>query len=150
MRDSVPSGSYSSVCNVLRQWKSRSSLLIESTDSMIMIKHNFAYMLIQSYTRITVYYTWIKIEGLVLLGELSASLSFSPLMMPFKWLIMLLKPLRDTEKSLQQSLHFTNCFPFLLRTICGGQFQLDLNFPDPPTLLCFFNRAGKVGYRSTP
>ena len=35
MRDSVPSGSYSSVCNVLRQWKSRSSLLIESTDSMI-------------------------------------------------------------------------------------------------------------------
>ena len=35
MRDSVPSRSYSSVCNVLRQWKSRSSLLIESTDSMI-------------------------------------------------------------------------------------------------------------------
>ena len=35
MRDSVPSGSYSSVCNVLRQWQSRSSLLIESTDSMI-------------------------------------------------------------------------------------------------------------------
>ena len=35
MRDSVPSGSYSSVCNVLRQWKSRSSLLVESTDSMI-------------------------------------------------------------------------------------------------------------------
>ena len=35
MRDSVPSGSYSSVCNVLRQWKSCSSLLIESTDSMI-------------------------------------------------------------------------------------------------------------------
>ena len=35
MRDSVPSGSYSSVCNVLRQWKSRSSLLIESTDSII-------------------------------------------------------------------------------------------------------------------
>ena len=35
MRDSVPSASYSSVCNVLRQWKSRSSLLIESTDSMI-------------------------------------------------------------------------------------------------------------------
>ena len=34
MRDSVPSGSYSSVCNVLRQWKSRSSLLIESIDSM--------------------------------------------------------------------------------------------------------------------
>ena len=34
MRDSVPSGSYSSVCNVLRQWQSRSSLLIESTDSM--------------------------------------------------------------------------------------------------------------------
>ena len=36
MRDSVPSGSYSSICNVLRQWKSRSSLLIESTDSMIL------------------------------------------------------------------------------------------------------------------
>ena len=36
MRDSVPSGSYSSVCNVLRQWKSRSSLLIESTNSMIL------------------------------------------------------------------------------------------------------------------
>ena len=35
MRDSVPSGSYSSVCNVLRQWKYRSFLLIESTDSMI-------------------------------------------------------------------------------------------------------------------
>ena len=35
MRDSVPSGSYSSVCNVLRQWQSLSSLLIESTDSMI-------------------------------------------------------------------------------------------------------------------
>ena len=35
MRDSVPSGSYSSVCNVLRQWQSRSSLLIESTDSMV-------------------------------------------------------------------------------------------------------------------
>ena len=35
MRDSVPSGSYSSVCNVLRQGTSRSSLLIESTDSMI-------------------------------------------------------------------------------------------------------------------
>ena len=35
MRDSVPSGSDSSVCNVLRQWQSRSSLLIESIDSMI-------------------------------------------------------------------------------------------------------------------
>ena len=35
MRDSVPSGSYSSVCNVLRQWTSRSFLLIESVDSMI-------------------------------------------------------------------------------------------------------------------
>ena len=35
MRDSVPSTRYSSVCNVLRQWQSRSSLLIESTDSMI-------------------------------------------------------------------------------------------------------------------
>ena len=35
MRDSVPSGSYSSVCNVLRQWQSRSSPLIESTDSTI-------------------------------------------------------------------------------------------------------------------
>ena len=32
MRDSVPSGSYSSVCNVLRQWKSRSSLLIMNMD----------------------------------------------------------------------------------------------------------------------
>ena len=39
MRDSVPSGSYSSVCNVLRQWQSRSSLLIESTDSMILVFH---------------------------------------------------------------------------------------------------------------
>ena len=38
MRDSVPSGSYSSVCNVLRQWQSRSSLLIESTDSMIITR----------------------------------------------------------------------------------------------------------------
>ena len=28
MRDSVPSGSYSSVCNVLRQWKSRSMIYI--------------------------------------------------------------------------------------------------------------------------
>ena len=37
MRDSVPSGSYSSVCNVLRQWQSRSSLLIESIDSMIIV-----------------------------------------------------------------------------------------------------------------
>ena len=40
MRDSVPSASYSSVCNVLRQWNIsliRSSLLIESTDSMILI-----------------------------------------------------------------------------------------------------------------
>ena len=33
MRDSVPSASYSSVCNVLRQWNIS---LIESTDSMIM------------------------------------------------------------------------------------------------------------------
>ena len=40
MRDSVPSGSYSSVCNVLRQWQSRSSLLIESTDSMIRMVDN--------------------------------------------------------------------------------------------------------------
>ena len=35
MRDSVPSARYSLVCNVLRQWKPRSSLLTESTDSMI-------------------------------------------------------------------------------------------------------------------
>ena len=36
MRDSVPRASYSSVCNVLHQWNiSRSSLLIESTNSMI-------------------------------------------------------------------------------------------------------------------
>ena len=35
MRDSVPSGSYSSVCNVCVNGTSRSSLLIESTDSMI-------------------------------------------------------------------------------------------------------------------
>ena len=42
MRDSVPSGSYSSVCNVLRQWKSRSSLLIESTDSMIYIYRTYS------------------------------------------------------------------------------------------------------------
>ena len=35
MRDSVPSARYSSVCNVLRLGESRSSLLIESTDSMI-------------------------------------------------------------------------------------------------------------------
>ena len=36
MRDSVPSARYSSVFNVLHQWSiSRSSLLIESTDSMI-------------------------------------------------------------------------------------------------------------------
>ena len=36
MSDSVPSARYSSVCNVLRQWPgaSRSSLLIESTDSI--------------------------------------------------------------------------------------------------------------------
>ena len=44
MRDSVPSGSYSSVCNVLRQWKSRSSLLIESTDSMIESTDSMIYM----------------------------------------------------------------------------------------------------------
>ena len=42
MRDSVPSGSYSSVCNVLRQWQSRSSLLIESTDSMIQLMSYFS------------------------------------------------------------------------------------------------------------
>ena len=44
MRDSVPSGSYSSVCNVLRQWQSRSSLLIESTDSMIYIYTVYTYI----------------------------------------------------------------------------------------------------------
>ena len=43
MRDSVPSGSYSSVCNVLRQWNSCSSLLIESTDSMIYTHVYFTY-----------------------------------------------------------------------------------------------------------
>ena len=37
MRESVPTARYSPVCNVLRQWKPRSSLLIESTDSMIMV-----------------------------------------------------------------------------------------------------------------
>ena len=47
MRDSVPSGSYSSVCNVLRQWKSRSSLLIESTDSMIESTDSMISMLMQ-------------------------------------------------------------------------------------------------------
>ena len=37
MRDSVPSASYSSVCNVLRQWSISliPTELIESTDSMI-------------------------------------------------------------------------------------------------------------------
>ena len=35
MRGSVPSPRYSPVCNVLRQWKTRSSLFIESTDFMI-------------------------------------------------------------------------------------------------------------------
>ena len=35
MRDSVPSARYSSVCNVLRLWRICSSLLIETTDSMI-------------------------------------------------------------------------------------------------------------------
>ena len=41
MRDSVPSARYSSVCNVLRYCvyeASHSSLLIESTDSMITIQ----------------------------------------------------------------------------------------------------------------
>ena len=37
MRVSVPSPRYSPVCNVLHQWKPRSSLLIESTDSMILL-----------------------------------------------------------------------------------------------------------------
>ena len=36
MGESVPTARYSPVCNVLRQWKPRSSLLIESTDSMIL------------------------------------------------------------------------------------------------------------------
>ena len=49
MRDSVPSGSYSSVCNVLRQWKSRSSLLIESTDSMIESIDSMICVLITNY-----------------------------------------------------------------------------------------------------
>ena len=44
MRDSVPSGSYSSVCNVLRQWQSRSSLLIESTDSDTVILERMRYL----------------------------------------------------------------------------------------------------------
>ena len=35
MRDSVPSARYSSVCNVLRQWRTWLILIIESTDSMI-------------------------------------------------------------------------------------------------------------------
>ena len=47
MRDSVPSGSYSSVCNVLRQWQSRSSLLIESTDSMIESTDSMIYKCMQ-------------------------------------------------------------------------------------------------------
>ena len=34
MRESVPTARYSSVCNVLRQWKT-SLILIESIDSMI-------------------------------------------------------------------------------------------------------------------
>ena len=34
MRDSLPSARYSPICNVLRQWKPRSSLFIESTDSI--------------------------------------------------------------------------------------------------------------------
>ena len=37
MRDSVPSASYSSVCNVLRQWSISLIPLIESTDSMIFL-----------------------------------------------------------------------------------------------------------------
>ena len=49
MRDSVPSGSYSSVCNVLRQWKSRSSLLIESTDSMIESTDSMILIIISNY-----------------------------------------------------------------------------------------------------
>ena len=60
MRDSVPSGSYSSVCNVLRQWQSRSSLLIESTDSMIRsdiyIRSNI-YIYIRSDIYILIYIT---------------------------------------------------------------------------------------------
>ena len=35
MRDSVPSASYSSVCNVLRQWSISLIHIFESTDSMI-------------------------------------------------------------------------------------------------------------------
>ena len=38
MRESIPTARYSPVCNVLRQWKTSSSLLIESTDSMIILK----------------------------------------------------------------------------------------------------------------
>ena len=37
MRESVPTARYSPVCNVLRQWKTSLILLIESTDSMILI-----------------------------------------------------------------------------------------------------------------
>ena len=59
MRDSVPSVRYSSVCNVLLYGESRSSLLIESTYSMI--KCNFPYnvyiIMISTYSRLkkTVY-----------------------------------------------------------------------------------------------
>ena len=48
MRDSVPIPRYLPVCNVLRQWKPRSSLLIESTDSMILV-----YIFLQGWNMIT-------------------------------------------------------------------------------------------------
>ena len=59
MRDSVPSARYSSVYNVLRLGESRSSLLIESADSMINII--FLLVLLLSLLLLYIYYTHIVI-----------------------------------------------------------------------------------------
>ena len=62
MRDSVPSGSYSSVCNVLCQWKSCSSLLIESTDSMIYIYIIYLLCIVSPYICMLLYIYTITLD----------------------------------------------------------------------------------------
>ena len=59
MRDSVPSARYSSVCNVLRLWNTRSSLLIESTASMINVAKGATFHNIIICISNCMYYRWL-------------------------------------------------------------------------------------------
>ena len=65
MRDSVSSGSYSSVCNVLRQWKSRSSLLIASEASFLVSSMALIFYII--------IIMWLKVQSFI-----TSCISYNP------------------------------------------------------------------------